>query len=254
MNDSNMSKPLSEEEKLLAAGYVMGDLTPEEVDQLEQLAASNSQLLKEIQALQSSFNLMPQALTKLEPPAGLREKVIRVNRSQPTSDISVRPQSRISVFKLLTGAVAIAALLLALDNLRLRNQLRLAQQVNEDYVAAILQQPNSRLITLTGSSTDAAGTLLFTPGHWQEVVVSLGNLSPLPPDQIYRMWLVLENGEIIYCGEFNTDSDGSVFVRFTPLETPPQGVKATQLSVTVDVKAMPPDPATAGEQVMEGVI
>ncbi|MEO0535784.1 MAG: anti-sigma factor [Cyanobacteria bacterium P01_A01_bin.123] len=253
MKDTNMPQPLSEAEKLLAAGYVIGDLTPEEAEQLAQLAATNVQFLEEVQALQASFDLIPQALSTVEPPMALREK-ITATPIQPITNRAAQPRLTGSIFKLLAGLIAIAALLLALDNLRLRNQLRIAQQANEDYVAGILQQPNSRLIALTGSSTDAAGTLLFTPGRWQEVIVSLGNLPPLPPDQIYRMWLVLENGEIIYCGEFNTDNDGSVFVRFTPLETPPQGVKATQLSVTIDVKAMPPDPATAGEQVMEGVI
>ena len=77
------------------------------------------------------------------------------------------------------------------------------------------------LIALTANDSAAAGTLLFTPGRWQEVIVSFGDLPPLPPDQVYRMWLALENGAIIYCGEFNTESDGSVFVRFTPPETPP---------------------------------
>lgn len=251
MKNTNMPQSLSDEEKLLAAGYVMGDLTPEEVEHLAQLAETNPQLIAEIHSLQASFDLLPQALPTVAPPPQLREKIAS---PQPTLPDGIQPQSRGLIFKLFAGLAAIAALLLVIDNLRLRSQLRVAQQINEDYVAAILQQPNSRLITLTGSSTEAAGTLLFTPGRWQEVIVSLGNLPPLPPDEIYRMWLVLENGEIIYCGEFNTDSDGSVFVRFTPLETPPQGVKATQLSVTIDVKAMPPDPATAGEQVMEGVI
>ena len=66
------------------------------------------------------------------------------------------------------------------------------------------------------------------------------------------MWLALENGEVIYCGEFNADDTGSVYVRFTPLETPPKGVKTTELYVTVDKNGPTPDPS--GPRVMEGSI
>jgi hypothetical protein len=119
-------------------------------------------------------------------------------------------------------------------------------------VASILKQPNSRLISLKSKESKAAGTLLFTPGRWKEVIVSLGNLPPLPPDQIYRMWLSLDNGEILYCGEFNTDSEGSVFVRFTPPKTPPKGIKATELFVTLDAREAPLRPSE--QRVMEGNI
>jgi Anti-sigma-K factor rskA len=126
-----------------------------------------------------------------------------------------------------------------------------AQRTESDRVAAILQRPTSRLVALKGEK-DAAGTLLFTPGKWQEVVVSLGNLPPLPPDQIYRMWLTLANGNTIACGEFNTNAEGSVFVKLTPPELPPKGVKATGIYVTVDGVNAPLNPG--GDRVMSGAI
>ena len=290
MSDIRTTAPLPEDIELSIAGYVLGDLTVEEADRLAALARQHPQLEQAVQAMQASFNLIPQALPTVEPPAHLRSAFVRYaeesseagveeisqkssaenaaesyqeNANLPTDEIFTakrldlaahRSRARRPWLALLAGFVALAALLLAADNLRLRNQLQLAQTANPEKVAAILQQPNSRLITLTGegSTTDAAGTLLFTPGRWQEVVVSLGNLPPLPPEQIYRLWLALENGEVIYCGEFNTDSDGSVFVRFTPLETPPAGVKATELAVTIEAIADPPEPA--GERVLGGAI
>lgn len=246
MNNDQL-KPLSEEEEQLAAGYVLGDLTDAEVTRLEQLLADNPALQQEIQAVQTSLDLLSQALPTVQPPASLRAKIVASPAIAPPS--ARRSNNWV---KGLAGLGAIALLLLGADNWRLRYQLGLAQQVSPDRVAAILQQPNSRLISLTGNDSAAAGTLLFTPGRWQEVIVSFGDLPPLPPDQIYRMWLALENGEIIYCGEFNTESDGSVFVRFTPPETPPQGVKATELFVTIDASAASPDPA--GTRVMQGTI
>ncbi|NJL57010.1 anti-sigma factor, partial [bacterium] len=126
---------------------------------------------------------------------------------------------------------------------------------NPASLANLLQQPNSRLVALQGEghqTANAAGTLLFTPGQWQQVVVSLGDLPALPPEEIYRMWLTLENGQVIFCGEFNTDNQGNVFVELQPDEEVPKGVKATGIFVTVESVSAPPEPT--GERVMAGVL
>jgi hypothetical protein len=244
-----MSKPLSDDEKMLVPGYVLGDLTAEEIEQLEQLVADSPDLLKEIYALQVSFALLPQGLPVVEPPPSLRQAIVSAPELQQLPQPS---RSTRRLLTLLAGLLTLATLALTLDNLRLRQQLQVAQNAQIDRVASILQQPNSRLISLNSKDSKASGTLLFTPGRWQEVIISLGNLPPLPPEQIYRMWLSLENGEILYCGEFNTDSGGSVFVRFTPPKTPPKGVKATRLFVTINAHEAPLTPS--GERVMEGTI
>ncbi|MEO1144928.1 MAG: anti-sigma factor [Cyanobacteria bacterium J06638_22] len=264
MTQPQQSNLFSEEEQQLATGYVLGDLTEEEATRLEALLTENPALIQEIHALQTSYALMPEALDLVEAPASLQERILvptpavaapSAAVAAPSVATEAPPQRRSRRSRLawiLTGLGAIATLLLLTDNLRLRNQLSLAQAASPERVADILRQPNSRLISLAGSDSDAAGTLLFTPGNWQEVIVSLGDLPPLPPDQIYHMWLGLENGDVIYCGEFRTGEDGSVFVRLTPLENPPEGVGATELYVTVDADSATPDPT--GERVMEGVI
>ena len=233
MSDNN--RPLPDEKIMLLSGYVLDDLTSEEREQVEQLALDNPDILQELQALQASFELMPQGVPQVSPPAHLRQQIVA-----SADPVAIRQPTSFR-WKILAGVVAISTMALATDNLRLRNQI--AQRANQERVASILQQPNSRLISLMGNESAAAGTLLFTPGNWQEVIVSLGDLPPLPPEEIYRMWLTLENGTVIYCGEFNTESDGSVFVRFTPAEPPPQGVKATPLLVTIDGSQTKPDPS-----------
>ena len=262
MKGNNMSDLLSDDEKMLATGYVLGDLTPDELAALEQLIADKPSVVQEIHALQASYELLPQALPVEPPPERVRANIlgkIAGDRAVAIGDravaaddfpIAERRSARRFVLPILLGLSLLGTALLALDNSRLRY--RLAEEVPTERVASILQQPNSRLISLTGNDNEAAGTLLFTPGNWKEVIVSLGDLPALPPDQIYRMWLELENGEVIYCGEFDTDTDGSVFVRFTPLEAPPKGVKTTKLFVTVDAEEASPSPA--GDRVMEGVI
>jgi hypothetical protein len=255
MKESNMSQSPSEEEKELAAGYVLGDLSADEIHQFEQLLQQRPDLLEEVKAMQVSFRLMPHALPKLTPPPQLLDQILMAN-STPAM-LSVESEwGRSPPFpwsKLVAAAALFVALLLGIDNFWLRRQLSLAQRTDIEQVGAILQRPNSRLIALKGEGNSAAaGTLLFTPGQWQEVIISLGNLPPLPPDQIYRMWLTLKNGETLFCGEFNTNTGGTVFIRLTPPKTPPRGVKATGIFVTVDSISAPLE--VRGRQVMTGRI
>ena len=181
MKETNMSNSLSDEEKTLAAGYVLGDLTSDEATRLETLMAEKVDVLKEVQALQASYELIPQSLSIVSPPAHVRENITAGLSSTPLMGQPVSNPARLGL-KILLGLATLASLLLAVDNFRLRGQL--AQEIESERVASILQQPNSRLISLTSNDSAAAGTLLFTPGNRNEVIVSLGDLPPLPPDQI----------------------------------------------------------------------
>jgi anti-sigma-K factor RskA len=253
---------ISTEDHLIIAGYVLGDLEPEEMAQVEQRLAADTELLAEVHALQVSLWSTPQGMPMMTPPLQLRDKILTANASVNATSAQMEPVLRpasqipqgspsIGWGKILAGLAMLLALLLGADNFRLRQALSFAQRTEPDRVAAILQRPNSRLVALNGKQ-DAAGTLLFTPGQWKEVVVSLGNLPPLPPDQIYRMWLTLANGQTISCGEFNTNAEGSVFVKLMPPETPPKGVKATGIYVTVDGVNTPLNPG--GDRIMSGSI
>jgi anti-sigma-K factor RskA len=258
---------ISTEDQLIIAGYVLGDLDPEAMARVEQRLAADAALSAEAHAMQVSLWSMPQGMPMITPPPRLRDKILMANASANATPAPVEPVLRspsIGWGKILAGLAMLLALLLAADNFRLRQALSFAQRTETDRVAAILQQrtetdrvaallrrPSSRLVALKGEK-DAAGTLLFTPGKWQEVIVSLGNLPPLPPDQIYRMWLTLANDQTIACGEFNTDAKGSVFVKLTPPQLPPKGVKATGIYVTVDGVNTPLNPD--GDRVMSGSI
>ncbi|PSN80222.1 hypothetical protein C8B47_07690 [filamentous cyanobacterium CCP4] len=283
-----MSNPsaLSEDDLILVEDYVLGELSPEAAAALERRVRSDPALRQELCALQATLRLLPQAMPVLEAPPELRDRILTTHTLRSkilTADTPLPATPRRSRSarrsrpagatlpwgKIAVGIAAALALLLGADNLRLRQALGDADQSNRELlaqldqnnerdgevVANLLQRPTSRLVTLEGESNEtanAAGTLLFTPGRWQQVVVSLGNLDPLPPDEIYRMWLTLENGQTIFCGEFNTDEQGNVFVELRPDETVPQGVKATGIFVTVESATAPPEPS--GERVMAGSI
>ncbi|MEO0406872.1 MAG: anti-sigma factor [Cyanobacteria bacterium P01_A01_bin.135] len=265
-----MAQSLSNEEQALAAGYVLGDLTADEATQVAQLLRENSAMRREVEALQVSLQLIPHGLDKVTPPADLEDRLVAayqadvaseanavstpnvanaaIAASPPTSrDRRSRPWAR------LIAALSIPALLLlAADNFRLRRQFSFAQNSDQgsQEVASILQRPKSRLVALQGS--DSAGTLLFTPGQWEQVVVSIADLPPLPPEQVYRMWLSLDNGQPFLCGEFTTDESGSVFVTLNPPESIPEGVKAQEVFVTRSEASAPLAPT--GERVIVGEI
>ncbi len=254
-----MSQLLSNEEQILAAGYVLGDLDADEEAQVVQLLKANPAMQEEVDALRISLQLVPHALDKIAPPPQLEGKILAAHTASEISKTDRSSRASVSRSVPWSRLIAIlsipALLLLAFDNLRLRRQFSLAQQnvpeeSEAEEVASILQRPKSRLVALQGEGS--AGTLLFTPGQWEQVVVSIADLPPLPPEQVYRMWLSLDNGQPFLCGEFATDETGSVFVTLNPPEGIPEGVKAQEAFVTVAEGSAPLQPT--GDRIVVGQI
>jgi anti-sigma-K factor RskA len=257
-----MTTVLTEEQQELAAGYVLGDLGLEEMQRFEIQIQNNTALQTEVNALRVALALTSQALPIVTPPIRLREELLTTQSSlgqaiEPGTKISskssLRQRAGITWSKIIAGLAIFTTLLLGAYSFQLRQALSVAlQKGNTDSTVAILQRPNSRLVSLKGAGNTAAGTLLFTPGQWKEVVVSLGNLPPLPPDQVYRMWLTLSNGSVLPCGSFNTDIKGTVFIKLSPPQSPPKGNKAVGIFVTTAPVSAPLVPE--GVRVMTGDI
>lgn len=233
-----MTTLLTEQQQDLAAGYVLGDLGLEEALQFELQMQKNVVLKTEVNALQTAMALTSQALPMVEPPARLRAQILATESNlglspERSSKSSLWQRAGVTWSKIIAGLGIFTALLLGAYSIQLRQSLSVALQKDKtDSTAAILQRPNSRLVALKGEGNTAAGTLLFTPGKWKEVVVSLGNLPPLPPDQVYRMWLTLRDGTVLPCGSFNTDVQGSVFIKLNPPQSPSKANKAVGIFVT----------------------
>jgi len=251
MKEDKRQNSLPEEQKMLAAGYVLGDLSDEELAQAEQLLQKSSDFVKEVQALEASFQLLPTALPKVTPLQDLKAQILSTyteeNRPQRQQSSQSEMGARSSSVRIVAIVSTLAAILLGINNVRLYRQLRLARRNNLQQegipveVINALQQPKTRLISLRSEDTSAAGTFLFTPGHWsKEVFIAVADLPPLASDRVYRLWASLESGETFYCGEFNTDSQGSVFVRLDPPGQFPGG-PATNVFVTIDQASATPE-------------
>jgi predicted DNA-binding protein YlxM (UPF0122 family) len=253
-----MTTLLTEQQQDLAAGYVLGDLSLEEVLQFELQMQKNAALRTEVNALQTALALSSQALPMVQPPARLRAQILATESSlglspESNSKSSLWQRADVTWSQLIAGLGIFTTIILGAYSIQLRQSLSVALQKDKtDSTASILQRPNSRLVALKGERNNAAGTLLFTPGKWKEVVVSLGNLPPLPPDQVYRMWLTLSDGNVLPCGSFNTDVQGSVFIKLNPPQSPSKANKAVGIFVTTAPVSAPLAPE--GIRIMTGKI
>ncbi|WP_309737998.1 anti-sigma factor [Chamaesiphon sp. OTE_20_metabat_361] len=245
-----INSTLSDETRELAAGYVLDELKPSEIELVERMMLENPALRQEVRELQMVLGGLALDVPQLQPPAHLRDRVLQ--SSEIDRQVVAVPKKRnwskiVAIFALISAAA------LSLDNFRLRQDLSFARQQTPERLANLLQRPNSKLVSLTAQTTGASGgTVLFTPGKWQEVVVSVKNLPPLPVDRVYRLWLSLNNQQVIYCGEFRTDGQGNASQSINPPQVPPLGTKATGLFVTVDRADAPLAPT--GTRIIAGEI
>lgn len=240
----------------LAAGYVLDTLSNAEVAEVERLMQHDPVWREEVNRLQTISGMLVCNTPQLHPPSSLRDKIMQANlNSNPQNKSLNITNSRYLLWRNLISILAfISIIYLAIDNFRLRQQqYNFATPLETERVTALLQQPNSRLVGLSGLSQypNAKGTLLFTPGKWQEVILSLQGLPSLDSIESYNLWLSLDNNQTIYCGKFNTDTDGSVSIRLNPSQVVPKGVKAISLYVNVNAVVSSPNPMDP--KVMNGV-
>ena len=65
----------------LLAGYVLGDLSPEEVVRVKQHLATAPELANEINRLQATLALLPLSLPPTSPPQTLRQHLLQAAQS-----------------------------------------------------------------------------------------------------------------------------------------------------------------------------
>ena len=236
-----MTGPLLPErlEELLA-GYVLGNLSAQEAEEFRQLLAENPELGLEINHLQEVLELMPYALPEVAVPQHLRSVILEV--ANVSTNGNSTPKRSLFSWKKIAGSIA-AVLILALgfDNYRLRQQLSTiqAQAVRQKDVIAMLQNPNTHLVSLKGMdiASAASGSIVITPGE-QNVALVLQNLPILPKGQSYHLWAVV-NDEKVSWGQFKASSKGKVLVKL-PIRS---SFEISRLVVTVEVLPEPRTPA-----------
>ncbi|MDJ0619517.1 MAG: anti-sigma factor [Calothrix sp. MO_192.B10] len=239
----------------LLASYVLGDLTPEEVAQVNELLAANPELGTEVIRLQETLALLPFALPDNEPPEALGSQILQAvtqtSPDIPTIDdtISQAPNRRNIWLSVFGSVAAVFVVALGLYSYRLQQEVVTARKELSRYHQAIglLRQPNNRLLTLKGinNKSNASGSFVIIPKYGQ-AVLSLQNLAPLPQGKVYRLWAVT-SGKKIDCGDFRTDTTGKVFVQLTV-----DNSMGTISEAFVTVEPSQPVTQPTGETVMRG--
>ncbi|CAN1210998.1 Regulator of SigK [Tumidithrix helvetica PCC 7403] len=265
----------------LLAGYVLGDLTPYEVESVLQLLSDRPEFQTEVDRLQETLSLLPYALPETAPDIDLRSRILEQAQAEMNletasdsalsnspvnspASLTVNPSPNPLVNpalllwrqpKIWLGAIAGLAAIgfagLSIDAYRLRQELAIAQAELSSYrnMVALLPQPNNRLLSLKGMGTTptASGSLVIVP-QGNSALLTIQNLPPLPKGKMYRLWSIV-NGKKMDCGNFQADASGKVFVK-VPLGEFLMGTNA--VVITVEPSATTPEPT--GEMVMKGEI
>jgi anti-sigma-K factor RskA len=198
----------------LVAGYASGDLSPAEAEAFQQLLETQPDIAAEVEQFQSVVELMRHAPAEQDPPAYLRDQILRQAELSPQSEqplqpafLRQRPQTGWRMgWRRMGGAIAVIVIIaLALDDYFLRRSLQQTQPLAE-----LLRQPNIQLYAMKGTKSQlgASASLVI---HTEQATIVTQNLSTLPAGKAYRLWAIVEsNPKPVLCGQFNSAAAQSV--------------------------------------------
>jgi Anti-sigma-K factor rskA len=267
---SAASESASESWSELMAGYVLGDLTPAEIDRVEAYLIAHPERQAEIASLMLPLDLLPLTLPADRPPASLRSQILQVATAETAADFSavIMPTSQLRRKSMpLWKPIAMVLELLAIGwlgwhNYHISQELAAVKQdlktaqiakrlpaptTNDDRsLVSLLQQPNNRFVTLKNMpGQTGAGNLIVVPTKSIAVLV-LHKVNPLPSGQVYRTWAIMGDEEMS-CADFLPDKNGKVFMKI-PLD---RLKKATKVMVTIEQQEAK---EAAGKIAIEGEI
>ncbi len=267
-----MSQPnYPDKSEELLAGYVLGDLSPEEIAEMHQLIAEHPEIVIEIDRFQETLAMLPLGLTESQPPSNLRDRIAAVaipkNEELPLASLltnaslesansspkhSPRQRNFWKIAAITLGSIsAIALSALGFDNYQMRQQVATNQIELQKYrqAIALLQSADNRMISLKGMGAipAASGSVMIAPME-KTAMISIQNLMPIPPENSYRLWAIVD-GKKVDCAQFRPDEQGKVFLK-VPLGSALK--QSTTLIITIEPNKDMPEPT--GEMVMKGEV
>jgi Anti-sigma-K factor rskA len=258
----------------LLTGYVIGDLTPAEMAIFEQYLAAHPEQQAELTSLMLPIDLLSLSLPADIPPASIRQKIMQTAAAEVATvkQTGKRPKIQFQPVRLWQTSIAGLGLFilaglgwqnysLGSANHRLSQSLvtekhsysRLGKDFSiisdknqrdglivKDYHAVInlLQQPNNRLVPLksSGKNPVGMGSLVVAPEKGS-AVLSLQKVSSISPNQVYRVWVTMEDeddeDDDIACGDFIPDAAGKV-LKHLPFK---DWHKITKVAITIENKS-----------------
>ena len=136
-------------------------------------------------------------LNEVEPPLHLRSAILKA-ANIPANRYPV-PNPALSWARIAGSIAALLVLALGIDNYRLRQDLRLVNNVN-----TMLQHSETRLFSLKGvQTTDTASGSVVMDLEQQKFAIAIRNLPTPPAGHVYRLWAITD-GEKIPCGQVSS--------------------------------------------------
>lgn len=176
---------IPEDQQLLMAGYVLGDLSLEESQLLEQLLAANPHLQTDLAVLQQSLEVTYSS--EISPPTRLKSSVMAA-----VNPVSEREDNR-RLTNWIVGGLGIAAALLAAA-LGVQNYtLRQALQARPAQVAQSGTEPLTFALKAEQGSQSGEVALIVSPNESSAELRAQG-LPPLAEGKVYVLWTVVRDG------------------------------------------------------------
>ena len=273
---SNLSSdtPWSE----LLAGYVLGDLSSDDMILVQQYLASNPSAIAEVEELQMTLSLLALGLDDVATPEYIRNDLFTSLPDRSTPKIATpiiatarnvnKPRSRNIQRRwfAISGSIAAATIAaLGVQSYQLqqefsatRQELARLRESQEQLITrsnsgdryqesiSFMRQSGSRMLTMTGSGlvSGASGNVVIVPEQ-NRAVLTVQKMPQPPVGKIYHLWAVVNNQKIA-CIQFVPESNGQVLIQI-PTN---RWNRATQVVITVEPERSESQPT--GEMVMSG--
>ena len=261
----------------LLAGYVLGDLSSDDMILVQQYLDTHPNAIAEVEDLKITLGLLPLGLDDSLVPAQIKANLFaslpdRVSSTAAqTMDGSLQHsvqntiqsngQNRWFALAGTVAAVTIAALGLQSYQFQrefsaTRQELARLRETQEHMIAksgesdryqesvALMRQSGSRMLTMTGSGlvSGASGNVVIVPDQ-NRAILSVQKM-PLPPaGKVYHLWAVVNNQKVA-CIQFIPEANGQVLMQIPAS----RWNQATQVVITVEPEQASGQPT--GEMVM----
>lgn len=249
--------------------YALGALDDAEKREFESKLATRGDCAQKIAEARGRMALLALAAPRVEPSPGVKEVLMRRLHSTaegPGGSVPAVPLPSPAegifgrwwaVLLPLSGALALATMLLWLHNIQLDRQLAdlratvAAQQKQLDdshHMADLLAAHDTIVVRLWEQKTPTSVGARVVYNSREGTMMYDGTLPPAPADKVYQIWLVPMNGAPISAGWFTgrPDRPGHMMMKL------PAGVTAKEFAVSLEPAGGVPQPT--GPMVLIGPV
>ncbi|MEH7176335.1 anti-sigma factor [Neobacillus vireti] len=226
--------------------YLIGEVTKEEKNMIEDhlLTCSSCRII--LEELQEAWNMIPTKLDNVEVPADLKEAVMNsIFREEKGTEETTTPKevssvvNKINRFQLYRWAAALIFLALVgatWNNLILRNQLK--ELTNTPLFPAEVIQVFNLKSADPSNNTKEGKAWLYQLGDKKQLVFQVQGLDGTKGTEAYQVWLI-HKGKRSSAGVFRVDAQGNGFLQYE-LKEAETAFEAIGISLEPDANGIQP--------------